>query len=128
MHKLLLATGGLLLALLVLDGSNELLAQREGGAYWGAFSRGGLKRRLHVSLWLRAGIHPPPRRMRTADIGQSDEEETPNTLKGRGEGSGLPGKIVDSLGVAVASESFPCLWIINDEHSVLPFHGQRVLL
>jgi hypothetical protein len=40
MHKLLLATGGLLLALLVLDSSNELLAQREGGAYWGAFSRG----------------------------------------------------------------------------------------
>jgi len=41
MHKVLLTTGGLLLAFLVLDSSNELLAQREGGAYWGAFSRGG---------------------------------------------------------------------------------------
>jgi hypothetical protein len=40
MHKLLLTTG-LLLALLVLDSGSEVLAQREGGAFWGAFSRGG---------------------------------------------------------------------------------------
>jgi hypothetical protein len=35
MHKLLLATGGLLLTLLVLDSASEVLAQREGGAFWG---------------------------------------------------------------------------------------------
>jgi hypothetical protein len=39
MHKLLLVAG-LLFALLVLDSSKEVLAQREGGAFWGAFSRG----------------------------------------------------------------------------------------
>ena len=40
MPKLLLATGGLLLAFLVLDSASEVLAQRGGGAYWGPFSRG----------------------------------------------------------------------------------------
>jgi hypothetical protein len=39
MHKLL-PVAGLLFALLVRDSSNEVLAQREGGAFWGAFSRG----------------------------------------------------------------------------------------
>jgi hypothetical protein len=36
-----LATGGLLLAFLVLDSESELLAQREGGAFWGPFAHGG---------------------------------------------------------------------------------------
>jgi hypothetical protein len=35
-----LPVAGLLVALLVLDSLNEALAQREGGAFWGAFSRG----------------------------------------------------------------------------------------
>jgi hypothetical protein len=37
----LLPVAGQLFALLVLDSLNEALAQREGGAFWGAFSRGG---------------------------------------------------------------------------------------
>jgi hypothetical protein len=41
MHKLLLTTSGLLLALLVLDSASEVLAQREGGAFWGPFAHGG---------------------------------------------------------------------------------------
>jgi hypothetical protein len=41
MHKLLLATGGLLLAFLVLDSAREVVAQREGGAFWGPFAHGG---------------------------------------------------------------------------------------
>jgi hypothetical protein len=41
MHKLLLTTGGVLLALLVLDSASEVLAQREGGAFWGPFAHGG---------------------------------------------------------------------------------------
>jgi hypothetical protein len=39
MHKLL-PVAGLLFGLLVLDSLNEVLAQRERGAFWGAFSRG----------------------------------------------------------------------------------------
>ena len=41
MHKVLLTTGGLLLAFLVLDSASEVLAQREGGAFWGPFAHGG---------------------------------------------------------------------------------------
>ena len=55
MHKLLLTTGGLLLALLVLDSASEVLAQREGGAFWGAFSRGG----SHGASMFPSGCAPP---------------------------------------------------------------------
>jgi hypothetical protein len=37
---LLLPVAGLMFAVLVLDSATEVLAQREGGAFWGAFSRG----------------------------------------------------------------------------------------
>jgi hypothetical protein len=54
MHKLLLTTGGLLLALLVLDSASEVLAQREGGAFWGPFAHGG----SHGAFMFPSGCAP----------------------------------------------------------------------
>ena len=127
MHKL--ATGGLLLAFLVLDSASEVLAQREGGAFWGPFAHGGSHGASTAPSGCAPGIYHAGPEVRPSRRG------TPQNPELRGPGSSSPGLELcraDPRGPlgrgerADESISWACLWRVRLAKCMPPSKRPRV--